>query len=88
MIMAARLWGCANGWCGSVAWTYLNESANKFSCIVKRFVAFGPVWLGGLEGWEPELGAEMACLSGNLMLTFEIKLKSRPVKKSTLLYLL
>ena len=29
-----------------------------------RFLALGPVQLGGLEAWEPELGAEMECLSG------------------------
>ena len=47
-----------------MAWTYLSESAKKFSCVVKRFLALGPVQLGGLEAWEPELGAEIACLSG------------------------
>ena len=47
-----------------MAWTYFSESANKFSCVVKRFLALGPVRLGGLEACEPELGAEMARLSG------------------------
>ena len=64
MKMAARLWGCTDGWCGGVAWTSFSESANKFSCVVKRFLALGPVQLGDLEAWEPELGAEMAHLSG------------------------
>ena len=64
MKVAARLWGCADGWCGGVAWTYLSEFASQFSCVVKRFMALGPVRLGGLDAWEPGLGAEMARLSG------------------------
>ena len=64
MKVATRLWGCVDGWCGGVAWTYLSESANQFSCIVKGFLALGPVRLGGLHAWEPGLGAEMARLFG------------------------
>ena len=61
---AARLWGCVDGWCGGVARTYLSESANQFSCVVKGFLALGPVRLGCLDAWEPGLGAEMARLFG------------------------
>ena len=47
-----------------MARTYLSESANQFSCIVKGFVALGRVWMDGLDAWEPGLGAEMARLFG------------------------
>ena len=62
MKAATRLWGCTNGWCGSVVRIYLSESANQFSCVVKGFLALGPVRLGGLDAWEPGLGGEMARL--------------------------
>ena len=45
-----------------MAWTYLSESANQLSCVVKGFLALGPVRSGGLGAWQPGLGAEMACL--------------------------
>ena len=57
--------GCGDaryGWCGGMARTYLSESANQFSCVVKEFLALGPVRLGGLDVCEPGLGAEMALL--------------------------
>ena len=47
-----------------MARTYLSESANQFSCVVNGFLALGPVWMGGLDAWEPGLGAEMARLFG------------------------
>ena len=49
---------------GGVAWTYLSEFANLFSYVVKVFLALGPVRSGGLDAWEPKLGAEMVCLFG------------------------
>ena len=45
-----------------MAWTYLSESANQLSCAVKGFLALGPVRSGGLDAWQPGLGAEMARL--------------------------
>ena len=47
-----------------MAWTYLSESANLFSCVVKGFLALGPVQSAGLDAWKPGLGAEMARLFG------------------------
>ena len=53
-----------------MALTYLGESANQFSCVVKGFLALGPVRLGGLDAWEPGLGAEMAWLFGKEVCTW------------------
>ena len=64
MKAAARLWGCADGWCGGVPRTCLSESANQFSCVVEGFLALRSVRMGGRDAWEPGLGAEMACLFG------------------------
>ena len=47
-----------------MARTCLSESANQFGCVVKGFLALGPVRLGSHDAWEPGLGAEMACLFG------------------------
>ena len=47
-----------------MAWTYLGEFANLFSCVVKGFLALGPMRSGSLDAWEPRLGAEMVCLFG------------------------
>ena len=62
-----QLW-CGIVWvvwlCGFVAWTYLSEFVHLFSCVVNGFLALGPVWLGGLDAWEPGLGAEMTRLFG------------------------
>ena len=47
-----------------MVWTYLSKSANLLSCVVKGFLALGPVRLGGLDAWELGLGAQMARLLG------------------------
>ena len=50
-----------------MARTCLGESANQFNCVVKGFLALGTVQLGGLNAWEPGLGAEIARLFGKVV---------------------
>ena len=47
-----------------MAWTYFSKFANLSSCVVKGFLALGPVRSGVRDTWEPGLGAEMVHLFG------------------------
>ena len=66
-LVRGRPFGCGvvrYEWCGGVAWTYIGESANLFSCVVKEFLALSPVQSGGLDAWEAYLGKGFAQSEG------------------------